>query len=52
MRHPKAQIRRQIQQLRRAKAGHVARAVADVVQGLGQKVALSDRQRTAGRNFV
>lgn len=44
MQRPKALIPRQIQQLRRAKVGFVARAVADVVEGLGQKVAVSERQ--------
>ncbi len=49
---PKAVMQRQMQQHHRAKDDLVGRVVADVVEGLDRKVAVSDQQRTAGRHFV
>jgi hypothetical protein len=42
----------QVQQHPMAKDDLAGRAVVDVVAGLDQKVAVSERQRTARRNLV
>ncbi len=49
---PKALIPSQNQEPRRAMVGLVARVVAAVVEGRGQKVAVSEQQRTSRREFV